>query len=592
MGAQSSKDSLSSCSETLPDRSLKHNKSPSHRRLSSSSSENNNIKNSSRSPSLHNRSVGASGRNVFTQHDEALLLSRPLPLTPSYPHDSDSDSAITGSSLSVDVIRGKHFNTAMRHSLHPILPPSMLDSAVEFAESGPSPFPLFMVVYDFIACGEGQLSIKKGEMLHFISYNQSQEWCEVQALTRGEIGWVPASYITPVLNHQLNAHNPPMNNSKENDTPLPSDLSKCTWYHGPTSRQEAEAILSCGVNGSFLVRESETAPGKWSISLRFDGKVYHYRINETCDGLHKLYIQPEAQFQTLNSLIQYHCEYSGGLVSTLLFPAPRNSQSKEHGLSSSTSLSSFLHGKNEGASSFRPDGDVWEVDKSELNMKSKIGAGQYGEVYEAVWKRHNIRVAVKTLKQDYMEVDEFMQEAHIMKKLCHPNLVRLYGVCTRELPVLTVLEFMGNGNLLDYLRHEKRKIHVKDLLYMAKQVASAMNYLESLNYIHRDLAARNVLLSVNGNDHTVKIADFGLARKVSDKNEDGGYYVAHAGAKFPIKWTAPEGLAYNKFSSQSDVWAFGVLLWEMATFGESPYPGMDITEVYQKLETGYRMPAP
>lgn len=111
-----------------------------------------------------------------------------------------------------------------------------------------------------------------------------------------------------------------------------------------------------------------------------------------------------------------------------------------------------------------------------------------------------------------------------------------------------------------------------------------MSYLETRNYIHRDLAARNCLV---GDNNLVKVADFGLARLMRDDT-----YTAHAGAKFPIKWTAPEGLAYNKFSTKSDVWAFGVLLWEIATYGMSPYPGIDLTDVFHKLESGYRMERP
>ena len=106
----------------------------------------------------------------------------------------------------------------------------------------------------------------------------------------------------------------------------------------------------------------------------------------------------------------------------------------------------------------------------------------------------------------------------------------------------------------------------------------------SVNKIFRDLAARNCLVSEN---HVVKVADFGLARLIRDDT-----YTAHPGAKFPIKWTAPEGLAYNKFTTKSDVWAFGILLWEIATYGMSPYPGVELTDVYQLLESGYRMECP
>ncbi|XP_023556256.1 tyrosine-protein kinase ABL1 isoform X3 [Octodon degus] len=225
------------------------------------------------------------------------------------------------------------------------------------------------------------------------------------------------------------------------------------------------------------------------------------------------------------------------------------------------------------------------MERTDITMKHKLGGGQYGEVYEGVWKKYSLTVAVKTLKEDTMEVEEFLKEAAVMKEIKHPNLVQLLGVCTREPPFYIITEFMTYGNLLDYLREcNRQEVTAVVLLYMATQISSAMEYLEKKNFIHRDLAARNCLV---GENHLVKVADFGLSRLMT-----GDTYTAHAGAKFPIKWTAPESLAYNKFSIKSDVWAFGVLLWEIATYGMSPYPGIDLSQVYELLEKDYRMERP
>ncbi|XP_020327624.1 tyrosine-protein kinase ABL1 isoform X1 [Oncorhynchus kisutch] len=397
---------------------------------------------------------------------------------------------------------------------------------------------LFVALYDFVASGDNTLSITKGEKLRVLGYNHNGEWCEAQ--TNHGQGWVPSNYITPV-----------------------NSLEKHSWYHGPVSRNAAEYLLSSGINGSFLVRESESSPGQRSISLRYEGRVYHYRINTASDG--KLYVSSESRFNTLAELVHHHSTVADGLITTLHYPAPKRNKPTIYGVS--------------------PNYDKWEMERTDITMKHKLGGGQYGEVYEGIWKKYSLTVAVKTLKEDTMEVEEFLKEAAVMKEIKHPNLVQLLGVCTREPPFYIITEFMTHGNLLDYLREcNREEVNAVVLLYMATQISSAMEYLERKNFIHRDLAARNCLV---GENHLVKVADFGLSRLMT-----GDTYTAHAGAKFPIKWTAPESLAYNKFSIKSDVWAFGVLLWEIATYGMSPYPGIDLSQVYELLEKDYRMDRP
>ncbi|KAF6200462.1 hypothetical protein GE061_004905 [Apolygus lucorum] len=443
---------------------------------------------------------------------EALLASRPLPHIPDLPEPA-------GGGLDPSASRW-----------------TSKENLLVQEEDDPQ---LFVALYDFQAAGENQLTLKKGEQVRILSYNKSGEWCEAHS-TSGQVGWVPSNYVTPV-----------------------NSLEKHSWYHGPISRNAAEYLLSSGINGSFLVRESESSPGQRSISLRYEGRVYHYRINEDPEG--KVYVTTESKFNTLAELVHHHSLHSDGLITQLLYPAPKHNKPTVFALS--------------------PEPDEWEINRTDIVMRHKLGGGQYGDVYEAVWKRYNKTVAVKTLKEDTMALKDFLEEASIMKEMKHPNLVQLLGVCTREPPFYIITEFMSKGNLLDYLRlGNKEQINAVVLMYMATQIASGMSYLESRNFIHRDLAARNCLV---GDNHLVKVADFGLARLMRDDT-----YTAHAGAKFPIKWTAPEGLAYNKFSTKSDVWAFGILLWEIATYGMSPYPGVDLTEVYHMLEKNYRMECP
>merc|ERR1712141_274863 len=182
------------------------------------------------------------------------------------------------------------------------------------------------------------------------------------------------------------------------------------------------------------------------------------------------------------------------------------------------------------------------------------------------------------------DAKDFLKEAQIMKKLRHPKLIQLYAVCTLEGPIYIITELMRNGSLLEYLQGKGRTLKLPQLIDMAAQIAAGMAYLESQNYIHRDLAARNVLV---GENNIVKIADFGLARLIKEDE-----YEARVGARFPIKWTAPEAANYSKFSIKSDVWSFGILLTELVTYGRIPYPGMTNAEVLHQVDHGYRMQCP
>ncbi|XP_071821876.1 uncharacterized protein [Apostichopus japonicus] len=440
------------------------------------------------------------------------IQSRPLPSTPSHGPPPSSSGDLTGWSSSEDVFGGTD-------------------------DSDPD---LFVVLFDFNGSAENQISVRKGEQVRILSYDKAGDWCELQKVSSGKTGWVPSTYVTPS-----------------------SSLEKHSWYHGRIARNTAEYLLSSGIDGSFLVRDSESSPGQLSISMRYDGRVYHYRISNGMDG--KVFVTNEKCFNSVAELVRHHCKEADGLITTLRYPAPKLNKPTVYGVS--------------------PQVDIWEVDRQDIVMKSKLGGGQYGEVYEACWKKHNRIVAVKTLREENMRIEEFLSEAAVMKNVKNPNLVQLLGVCTREPPFYIITEFMPYGNLLEYLReNDETTLPAVTLLYMATQVASAMSYLEAMNYIHRDLAARNCLL---GENHLVKVADFGLARITQ-----GEVYTAQAGAKFPIKWTAPESLAFNKFSNKSDIWAFGILLWEIATYGSSPYPGLDLQHVYGKLEKGYRMERP
>ncbi|GJQ77521.1 hypothetical protein Trydic_g20910 [Trypoxylus dichotomus] len=190
------------------------------------------------------------------------------------------------------------------------------------------------------------------------------------------------------------------------------------------------------------------------------------------------------------------------------------------------------------------------------------------------------------MKEGTMSEDDFIEEAKVMTKLQHKNLVQLYGVCSKNRPIFIVTEYMRHGSLLNYLRrHEQSHCNNQGLLLdMCIQVCKGMAYLERHNYIHRDLAARNCLV---GSENTVKVADFGLARYVLDDQ-----YTSSGGTKFPIKWAPPEVLNYTRFSSKSDVWAYGVLMWEVFTCGKMPYGRLKNSEVVEKVQKGIILEKP
>ena len=277
------------------------------------------------------------------------------------------------------------------------------------------------------------------------------------------------------------------------------------------------------------------------------------------------YIAARSMFSTLEEMVRHYQEDADGLCTRLTVICPKFDMPTTVGLSYNTK-------------------DEWEIERTSIKLDKKLGAGQFGEVWEGLWNG-TTSVAVKTLKPGSMAVKDFLSEAQIMKKLQHEKLIQLYAVCTKGEPIYIVTELMKNGSLLDYLQKgEGRHLKLPELIDVAAQVASGMAYLESQHYIHRDLAARNVLV---GEGNIVKIADFGLARVIINSE-----YTAREGAKFPIKWTAPEAALYNRFSIKSDVWSFGILISELITHGRIPYPGMTNGEVLAKVEQGYRMPPP
>ncbi|XP_048857190.1 ephrin type-A receptor 6-like isoform X1 [Brienomyrus brachyistius] len=232
-----------------------------------------------------------------------------------------------------------------------------------------------------------------------------------------------------------------------------------------------------------------------------------------------------------------------------------------------------------------------EIDPTRIRIERVIGAGEFGEVCSGRLRtpgKKDIAVAIKTLKGGYMDQQrrDFLREASIMGQFDHPNIIRLEGVVTKSRPVMIVVEYMENGSLDSFLRKHDAQFTVIQLVGMLRGIASGMKHLSDMGYVHRDLAARNILVNSN---LVCKVSDFGLSRVLEDDPEAA---YTTTGGKIPIRWTSPEAIAYRKFSSASDAWSYGIVMWEVMSYGERPYWEMSNQDVILSIEEGYRLPAP
>ncbi|XP_059210829.1 ephrin type-B receptor 4b-like isoform X2 [Centropristis striata] len=234
-----------------------------------------------------------------------------------------------------------------------------------------------------------------------------------------------------------------------------------------------------------------------------------------------------------------------------------------------------------------------EIEASFVKIEEVIGAGEFGEVCRGrlrVPGRKENYVAIKTLKGGYTDKQrrDFLSEASIMGQFQHPNIIHLEGVITTSCPVMILTEFMENGALDSFLRLNDGQFTTIQLVGMLRGIAAGMKYLSDMSFVHRDLAARNILVNSN---LVCKVSDFGLSRFLTENSSDPTY-TSSLGGKIPIRWTAPEAIAYRKFTSASDAWSYGIVMWEVMSYGERPYWDMSNQDVINAIEQDYRLPPP
>ncbi|XP_076193711.1 tyrosine-protein kinase TXK [Aptenodytes patagonicus] len=418
------------------------------------------------------------------------------------------------------------------------LPPLPAEALEDYTKN-----PRVIALYDFFARGPSDLPLKKSEE-YIILEQYDPHWWKARD-QHGNEGLIPSNYVTE--------------NKKSN-------LETYEWYCKNINRSQAELLLrQKSKEGAFVVRDS-SQQGLLTLSMysqakgSHSGDIRHYQIKK--NHLGQYYVAEKYLFSSVPELIEYHQHNAAGLITRLRHPVGSGGCS-----SPATAGLSY----------------EWELNPSELTFMKELGHGQFGVVQLGKWKA-TIKVAIKTINEGAMSEDDFIEEAKVMMKLSHPKLVQLYGVCTHHKPLYVVTEFMENGCLLNYLRQRRGKLGRDVLLSMCQDVCEGMEYLERNSFIHRDLAARNCLVNA---EHIVKVSDFGMARYVID-NE----YISSSGAKFPVKWSSPEVFHFKKYSSKSDVWSFGVLMWEVFTEGKMPFESKSNSEVVREISQGNRLYRP
>ncbi|XP_061921831.1 tyrosine-protein kinase Tec isoform X1 [Entelurus aequoreus] len=419
-------------------------------------------------------------------------------------------------------------------------------------EDGDALEEIVVALYDFAGSEPHDLQLVQGGE-YVIVERCDLNWFKARN-QQGEEGYIPSNYVTEKKS---------------------GNLARFAWYSKHVNRNKAEELLRKeDKEGAFIVRESSTQ-GTYTISLytksaagKGGAAIKHYRIRETRGMPKQFYLAGKHVFDSIAELINYHQHNAAGLVARLRYPVGKQDKS-------APSTAGFSYEK-------------WEINPSDLTFMKELGSGQMGVVRLGMWRAQH-QVAIKAIKRGAMYEEDFIEEAKLMMKLSHPKLVQLYGVCSQQRPIYIVTEFMEHGCLLDFLQRRRGTFSPASLLSICLDVCEGMQHLESNSFIHRDLVsshtgARNCLVN---DSLMVKVSDFGMARYVLDDQ-----YTSSSGSRFPVKWSPPEVLNFCRHSSKSDVWSYGVLIWEAFTEGRMPFEQSNNHEVVTLVTTGHRLSRP
>jgi tyrosine-protein kinase len=392
--------------------------------------------------------------------------------------------------------------------------------------------------------------------------------------------------------------------------PTQLQLRSFPWYHGRLTRASAEFVLQRHGNsdGLFLVRQSGSGSQRDCVlSMGHGGLHYHYQIKADSMTL-KYNIDDGPPFAGLDALVAYYSNKPDGLAQVLRSFCLIGKETPLVGGESNTSMTSNAYqiianngqgGPSGGAGADSPGSSALNIiPEQEITHGRKIGSGNFGDVKAGVWHKPGmppVDVALKTLKdleQQQSATQEFLKEAADMTSLNHAYVVSILGICMGG-GLSIVLELIPYGALETFLRKENKNRGAHDRwvkdgypYLFARQVVEGMDFLEQKRVCHRDLATRNILLK----EHThIKISDFGLSRTLRPEEN---YYTSTTGGKWPIKWYAPESVNYGKFTAKSDVFSFGVTLWEIYTAAQEPWGDMMMADVLERLNDGKRLEQP